>query len=114
MLKIYHNPRCRKSRAGLEFLKSKTSDFEIVEYLKDGLTKDILEEIILKTNLKPIDLIRKQEDIYKKELKGKSFHDAEWIDIICENPKLLQRPIVIAKHKALIGDPPEIINEVLK
>ncbi len=114
MLKIYHNPRCRKSRSGLEFLKSKTSDFEIVEYLKDGLTKDNLEEIILKTNLKPIDLIRRQEDLYKKELKGKSFNDAEWMEIICENPKLLQRPIVISKHKAVLGDPPENIDNVLK
>jgi arsenate reductase (glutaredoxin) len=113
MLKIYHNPRCRKSRSGLEFLKSKTSDFEIIEYLKSGLTPDILKEIVLKTNLKPIDLIRKQEDVYKKELQDRSFNDDEWLDIICENPKLLQRPIVIAKHKAVLGDPPENINDVL-
>ena len=114
MLKIYHNPRCRKSRSGLEYLKTKTSDFEIIEYLKDGLSKEALKEIILKTNLKPIDLIRKQEDLYKKELKSKSFNDDEWVDIICENPKLLQRPIVISKYKAVLGDPPENINDILK
>ena len=90
-----------------------TADFKLIEYLKNGLTKDDLKEIILKTNQKPIDLIRKQEEIYKKELKGRSFNDEEWIDIICENPKLLQRPFVIAKHKAVLGDPPERINEVL-
>jgi arsenate reductase len=114
MLKIYHNPRCRKSRSGLNYLKSKTSDFEIIEYLKDGLSKEALKEIILKTNLKPIDLIRKQEDLFKKELKSKSFNDDEWVDIICENPKLLQRPIVISKYKAVLGDPPENINDILK
>lgn len=113
MLKIFHNPRCRKSRSGLDYLKSRTSDFEIIEYLKSGLTKDILQEIILKTNLKPIQLVRKQEEIFKKELKGKSFTDEEWIDIICENPKLLQRPIVVSKHKAVLGDPAEKINAVL-
>jgi arsenate reductase (glutaredoxin) len=114
MLKIYHNPRCRKSREGLEYLKSKTTDFEVVEYLKDGLSADMLKEILLKTNLKPSDLIRTQEQIYKKELKGKTFTDEEWIDIIVENPKLLQRPIIVAKQKAVFAQPAEKINEVIK
>ncbi len=114
ILKIYHNPRCRKSRSGLEYLKSKTSDFEIIDYLKNGLKKSDLKEILLKTNLKPLNLIRKQEEVFKKQLKGRAFTDEEWIDIICENPKLLQRPIVIAKHKALLGDPPDNIDRLLK
>lgn len=114
MLKIYHNPRCRKSRSGLEYLKSKTNDFEVVDYLKNGLTETQLKEIILKTNLKPTDLIRKQEEVYKKELKGKNFTDDEWIKIICENPKLLHRPVIIAKHKAVVGDPVENISTVIK
>jgi arsenate reductase (glutaredoxin) len=113
MLKIYHNPRCRKNRAGLEYLKIKTSDFEIVDYLKTGLSEKELKEIILKTNLKPIDLVRKEEEIYKKELKGKSFTDDEWIKIISENPKLLRRPVIVAKHKAVIGDAVEWIKEVI-
>jgi arsenate reductase (glutaredoxin) len=113
MLKIYHNPRCKKSRAGLEYLRSRTNDFEVIDYIKNGLTRDDLKEILLKTNRKPADLVRKQEEVYKKELKGRSFTDKEWIDILCENPKLLQRPMVLAKHKAVLGDPPENINEVL-
>lgn len=113
MLKIYHNPRCRKSRAGLDYLKSNTDDFELIDYQKTGLTQDMLKEILLKTNLKPIDLVRKQEEVYRKELKGKSFTDEEWIEIICENPKLLQRPLVISKHKAVLGDPAENIKAVL-
>ena len=113
MLKIYHNPRCRKSREGLEYLKSKTSDFETVEYLKSGLTKEILNEILLKSNLKPIDLIRKQEDIYKAEFKGKVFTDEEWIQIIIENPKLLHRPFVVGKHKAILAQPSNKINEMI-
>jgi arsenate reductase (glutaredoxin) len=114
MLKIYHNPRCHKSRSGLEYLKSKTSDFEIIDYLKNGLTKNDLKEILLKTNLKPISLVRIQEEVFKKQLKGMAFTDEEWIDIICENPKLLQRPIVIAKHKAVLGDPPNNIDRLFK
>lgn len=107
MLKIYHNPRCRKSREGLEFVRSKTSDFEIIDYLKTGLHEDILKEILLKSGLKPVDLVRTQEDVYKKELKGKNFTDEEWIKIIVENPKLLQRPIVVGKHKAILAQPAE-------
>jgi len=110
VIKIYHNPRCRKSRAGLEYLKLKDNNIEVVDYLKTGLNKEIIQEILLKTNLHPIDLVRTQEEIYKKELRGKSFTDEEWIKIICENPKLLVRPIVLSNRKAVIGDPVENIN----
>jgi arsenate reductase (glutaredoxin) len=112
MLKIYHNPRCRKSREGLEYLKSKTSDYKLIEYLKEGLTKEILDEILLKTNQEPHELVRTQEEQYKKELKGKSFTREEWIQIIIENPKLLQRPIVVAKHKAVLAMPPEKLDNL--
>jgi arsenate reductase (glutaredoxin) len=111
--RIYHNPRCRKSREGLTYLQSKTSDFQIVEYLKEGLTLDQIKEILLKTNLKPFDLVRTQEDLYKKELKGKKFTDAEWMDILVENPNLLQRPIIVGKHKAILAQPSNKIDEVL-
>lgn len=114
MLKIYHNPRCRKSREGLEYLKSKTQDFKIVEYLKEGLSVDQLKEILLKTNLKPIDLIRTQEEVYKKQFKGKNFNNDEWLDIIVENPKLLQRPLVVAKHKAVLAQPADKVEEVIE
>ena len=112
MFVIYHNPRCRKSRAGLEYLKSKTQEFQIRDYTKDGLSEKDLQEILLKTNLEPTDLVRKQEDVYKKELKGRSFTREEWIRILCDNPKLLQRPVILAKHKAILGDPPENINQL--
>ena len=112
-MKILHNPRCRKSREGLAYLKAKTTDFELVEYLKEGLNKEMLEEILLKTNLNPEDLVRTQEDLYKKELKGKKFTREEWIRILIENPNLLHRPIVIAKHKAVLAQPPENIDKLI-
>ena len=114
MLKIYHNPRCRKSREGLEFLKSKTSGFTLIDYLKDGLSCKDLEEILLKSNLDAIELVRKKEDFFIHDLKGKTFTRQEWIEIICENPRLLQRPIVVGKYKAVIAIPPELIQEVIK
>jgi arsenate reductase (glutaredoxin) len=114
MIKIYHNPRCRKSREGLKYLQSNSGDFNIVDYLKTGLTNEDLKEILLKSSLKPIDLIRKQEEAFKKELKGKNFTDEEWMKIIIENPKLLQRPIVVGKHKAVLAQPAEKAIDVIK
>lgn len=113
-LKVYHNNRCRKSRAGLEHLRQKTGDFEIREYLKEGITEEDLKEILLKMNVHPYDLVRTQEEYFKKELKGKKFTDEEWIKIISENPKLLKRPVIVSKHKAVIGDPPENIDILIK
>jgi arsenate reductase (glutaredoxin) len=114
LIKIYHNPRCRKSREGLEFLKSITSGFTLVDYLKDGLSCKDLEEILLKSNLDAIELVRKKEDFFIHDLKGKTFTREEWIEIICENPRLLQRPIVVGKYKAVIAIPTELIQEVIK
>ncbi len=107
MVKIYHNPRCKKSRAGLKYLEEKGVDFEIVEYLKNPLTTDEFKDILVKLNLKPQDMIRTQEDIYKKQFKGKNFTDEEWIKIMVENPKLIKRPIVVKDYKAVWADPPE-------
>lgn len=114
MMKIYHNPRCAKSRAGLEYLKSKSVEFEVCDYLKNGLSVDELKDILLKTNLKPVDLVRTQEDYYKKELKGRNFTDDEWIRIVIDNPKLLKRPIVVDRYKAVIALPAENIDVLIK
>ncbi len=110
--KIYHNTRCKKSRAGLQYLETKTNDFEIVEYLKTGISEAELKEILKKLGKKPEEMIRKQEKIFKENYKGKSFSDEEWVKIISENLKLLQRPIIVKGEKAVWGDPPENIDEL--
>jgi arsenate reductase (glutaredoxin) len=114
MLKIFHNPKCRKSREGLEILKSKSSSFEIIDYIKNGLTETNLKEILLKSNLEPHQIVRTQEEMFRKELKGKSFTREEWIKILCENPKLLQRPFVISKTKAVLVDSVAKVESVIK
>ncbi|WP_320054382.1 ArsC/Spx/MgsR family protein [uncultured Acetobacteroides sp.] len=113
-MKIYHNPRCAKSRLGLEYLKKKNVEFEVYDYLKNGLTRDDMKEILLKTNLKPIDLVRTQEEYFKKELKGKNFTDDEWVKIILENPKLLKRPIVVDRLKAVVAIPADNIDLLIR
>ena len=107
MIKIYHNPRCKKSRAGLKYLEEKTTDFELIEYLKSPVTEKELEDILMKINVKPFEMIRTQEEIYKKQYKSKQFNDDEWIKIMIENPKLIKRPIIVKDYKAVWADPPE-------
>ena len=113
MYKIYHNPRCKKSRAGLQYLKDKGVDFEIIEYLKNPLSIVDLSRLFAKLDRKPSEMIRKQEAIYKSDFKGKNFTEDEWIRIIAEHPKLLNRPIIEKDNKAVWGDPVENIDAIL-
>ena len=112
-LKIYHNSRCAKSRAGFKYLQDKNVEYEVVDYMKNGITEKELEDILLRLHKKPSDIVRTQEELYKKELKGRKFSDHEWMRILSENPKLIQRPIVVARHKAVLAQPPEKIDELL-
>jgi arsenate reductase (glutaredoxin) len=114
MIKIYHNPQCKKSRAGLKYLKEKNIPFEIVLYLKNPLTEKQLEKLLAKLNKKPSEIVRTQEEYYKKNLKGKNFKDHEWVRILLQNPRIIQRPIIEKDYKAVIGDPYENIDLLLK
>jgi arsenate reductase (glutaredoxin) len=114
MICIYHNPQCKKSRTGLQYLREKGVTFEIIEYLKNSLTEKKLETLLIKLNKKAVDVIRTQEEYFKKNLKGKKFNEHEWVRIIIENPRLLQRPVIESEFKAVIGDPVENIDAILK
>jgi arsenate reductase (glutaredoxin) len=114
MLKIYHNPRCAKSREGLKYLTEHGYVFEVIQYLDGCFGTEDLKRLLMKLNLKPSQVIRTQENLYRKELKGKTFIDDEWIQIILQNPRLLQRPIVEGRYKAVIAVPPERIEDVMK
>jgi arsenate reductase len=114
MITIYHNPKCRKSREGLEYIKGKGLPFTIVEYLKTPFSREQLKELLMKLNLSPRELVRTQEDIFKDQFKGKTFTDEEWISILLEYPKLIQRPIVSKGYKAVVGQPPEEIEKLFR
>ncbi|MBN1197921.1 MAG: hypothetical protein JXA23_01125 [Bacteroidales bacterium] len=113
MIRIYHNPMCRKSRAGLQFLKERGVDFTLIDYLKNPFTEKELKKLLVKLNLKPEQIVRKQEDYYRKNLRGKQFNDHEWVRILIENPKLIMRPVIEREYKAVIGDPVENIEHFL-
>jgi arsenate reductase len=113
MIQILHNPRCAKSRAGLKFLQDKGIEPEIIKYLDNPPTAEEFKAILKKMGAKPTDVLRKNEAIYKEQFKGKEFSDDEWIEIMVNNPKLIERPIVINGDKAVLGRPAEKIEEVL-
>lgn len=113
MIKILHNPRCRKSREGLELLENFGKDFEIIKYLEESISEAELKKIIIILKIKPIELVRKNEAIWKSEYKSNELNDNEIIDAMIKHPKLIERPIVINGKKAVIGRPPSKILDIL-
>ena len=112
-MKIYHNPRCSKSRQTLSIIQERGKEVEIIEYLKDTLSFEDLVLILEMLNIQPIELIRKNEIIWRENYRGKQMRDDEIINAMRENPKLIERPIVIKNGKAIIGRPPEKVLNLL-
>ncbi len=113
MISIYHNPRCTKSRQTLELLKEQGIEPKVIEYLKELPSKQELKDVIKLLKIKPIDLVRRTESVYKDQFKGKELSDEEWINAMLQYPKLIQRPIVINGKKAALGRPPENVLEII-
>lgn len=113
MITILHNPRCRKSREGLQILEASGQHFEVVNYLKTPLTAPQLKNIISKLNIAPIDLVRTNEAIWKSDYKGKPLDDDAVIAAMLTHPKLIERPIVVTETNAVVGRPAEKINDII-
>lgn len=114
MTLIYHNPKCRKSRAGLEYVKSLHPSVEVREYIREGISPDEIQKLIQMLGISTIELVRTQEEYFKENLKGKTFTDEQWYSILSENPRLIRRPIVVENGRAVIADPPEKADLVIK
>lgn len=103
MLQMLHNPRCGKSRNCLAFLKENDVPFEVINYLENPLSKNELETLINKLAIKPLDLVRQKETIWKDSFKGKSLSDEDIIKALAKFPILMERPIAIKNGKAIIA-----------
>lgn len=111
---LYHNPKCSKSRKALELLKKHKINIIQRLYLKETLTKDMLEEIISLSKLSARDIIRSSEVEYKENnLDNPNLTQDEILDFIIKYPKLLQRPIFIFNNTAIIARPPEDILKII-
>ncbi|ODN43962.1 arsenate reductase (glutaredoxin) [Piscirickettsia litoralis] len=109
---IYHNPRCSKSRKALEILEEKGHTPVIIDYLEQSLTKQEIQSLLSQLSLAITEIIRQSEDYYKAERLNTASAE-ELITHLIKEPKLLQRPIVISNHKAVIARPPERVLEIL-
>ncbi|MDX1619263.1 MAG: arsenate reductase (glutaredoxin) [Balneolaceae bacterium] len=112
-MKIYHNPRCSKSRQTLAILEEKGAEPEIIKYLDNPPGAEELKELIQLLGIQPEELVRKSESIFKEKYKGRELNDDEWIAAMAAHPKLIQRPIVVGEQRAVIGRPPEKVLALL-
>ncbi len=113
-VKIYHNPRCSTCRQTMALLDEKGETPEVIEYLETPPTEAELKEIIEMLGIKPRDLMRKKEKIYKElELSDESLPDAALIMAMASHPQLIERPIVIKDGKAALGRPPKLVLDIL-
>ena len=112
-LTIYHNPRCSKSRETLALLEGRGLTPRIVKYLETPPTAAELARLVKMLGIRPEMLVRKGEDVYRAKYAGRAMTDAEWIAAMVEHPVLIERPIVVAGERAVIGRPPERVSALL-
>ena len=113
-IKIFHNPRCSKSRQTLELIRQQGIEPEVIEYLKTPPTISELKDILTRLNMEPRQLMRTKEAEYKENnLDSDKLSNEELIKAMVKNPKLIERPIVINHQKVALGRPPENVLEIL-
>ena len=113
MIKIYHNSRCGKSRTAMQILQEKEIEFEVIEYLKTPLNQNQIKALLKKLGIKAMDLIRKNEELYKTNFKDLQLSEKDWIKVLAENPILIERPIIENNERAIIARPPELVEEFI-
>ena len=111
---IFHNPRCSKSRQTLALLEQQGVKPEVIEYLKTPPSVASLSKILKQLGINARQLLRKGEKEYEElNLADESLTEQQLIQAMCDNPKLIERPIVVHNGKAKIGRPPETVLEIL-
>lgn len=110
---IYHNSRCSKSRSACELVAGRGIEAQIVEYLKTPPSREELRALLQKLGMKPAELVRRGEDVFKENYAGKTLDDEQWLDALAAHPILIERPIVVRGDRAVIGRPPEKVLELL-
>jgi len=110
---IYHNARCSKSRCALGLLEEAGSDVEIIDYLKTPPTEEELTALIALLGIRPKELVRTGEDIFKTTYAGKTLTPRQWVKAMVKHPILIERPIVVSGNRAVIGRPPEKVLELI-
>ncbi len=111
---IYHNPRCSKSRTACELIAARGLKAEVIDYLKTPPKQDELRGLLNKLGVKPEELVRHGEPVFKEIYAGQTLSDEQWLDALVAHPILIERPIVVLGSRAVIGRPPEKVLELLE
>lgn len=110
---LYHYPKCKKSRAALEYIRQQGVEPIIINYIEEGITEQTIKYLLDLLKLSPFELVRQNEEFYKENFKHKTLSDKEWIEALSKYPKLLKRPIFVYGNRAVLADPPQNANQVL-
>ncbi len=111
---IYHNPRCSKSRATMEYLEEKGIEAEVIKYMDNPPDEAALKELLSMLGMAPRELMRKHEAVFKEAgLDDPTFTDDELIEAMAQCPSLIERPIVVNEGKAVLARPPEAVQDIL-
>ena len=111
--RIYHNPRCSKSRATLALLQARGVEVEIIDYLTTPPSQSTLRQLLRKLGLPALELVRTHEPEFRAH-SSKALGDDEIVALLAAEPKLIERPIVEIGGRARIGRPPEQVLEILE
>ena len=111
---IYHTPACGTSRNTLALIRNSGVEPEVIEYLKTPPSETELTAIVRKLGIKPLELIRRNEQVFKDKYAGKTLGPKEWVKAMVKDPILIQRPIVVRGDAAAIGRPPEDVERLLR
>ncbi len=112
-VRIYHNPRCSKSRSACAILAEKGVEAEVIEYLKTPPDRATLSALLAELGLRAGELVRKGEAIVKTEYAGRKMSDEDWLEAMLAHPILIERPIVVVGERAVVARPPERVLELL-
>jgi arsenate reductase len=112
-VRIYYNPRCSKCRDAVALVTERGYATELIKYLDTPPAREELRNLLKKLGMKPLELIRTGEAVFKEQYAGRSLGDEEWIDALLAHPVLIERPIVVRGNKAVVARPPEKVLALL-
>ncbi|NQY43112.1 MAG: arsenate reductase (glutaredoxin) [Legionellales bacterium] len=111
---VYHNPRCSKSRQVLSILDENNIKYDVVNYIKEPLEKNVLSNLLKLLKISAEELTRKNDKLFKDLYKNSDkLTERDYFDILLKNPILMQRPIVVCKNRAVVGRPPETVLNII-
>ena len=111
---VYHNPRCSKSRAAMEYLEENGIEAEVVKYMDSPPDADSLKELLAMLGMTPRELMRKHEKVFKEAgLDDPTFTDDELIQAMTQCPSLIERSIIVINGYAVLARPPDTVHHIL-